>query len=280
MNFFSIETGNLKVDGGAMFGVVPKILWQKVYPADENNLCTCAIRSLLIDTGTKKILVDTGIGDKQDKKFFGRFSPSANDTLKKSLDKIGYSFDDITDVVLTHLHFDHCGGCVKYNENGLLEIAFKNALYWCSRQQWDWAKKPNKKEKASYLDENILPIEESGRLKLIEKNTEIYPGIFLKILYGHTEGLLSLLIKTPKNTLSFPGDLMPAAAYISLPYIAGYDIRPLETLKEKEALLRDAVENNHILFFQHDLYNECCTVQNVEKGIRMKESFRLTDIEF
>lgn len=278
MKLYPIETGNLKLDGGAMFGVVPKVIWQKKYPADKNNLCNWAMRSLLIVDGDRKILIDNGIGDKQDEKFFKHYYLNGDDTLEKSLAKYSYTPDDITDVVLSHLHFDHCGGGVKYNEDKTrLELVFKNATYWTSEQQWNWANNPNRRERASFLKENILPMQETGNLRLIKKSTEIFPDFYVELFYGHTEGQVIPFIKINKHTLVFMADLLPSTAHIPLPYVMSYDIYPLISINEKEKFLNEAVENNYILFFEHDLYNECCTVCNTDKGIRLKEAFTLKE---
>jgi glyoxylase-like metal-dependent hydrolase (beta-lactamase superfamily II) len=279
MKLYSIETGNFKLDGGAMFGVVPKVMWQKVYPADENNLCNWAMRCLLIDTGERKILVDNGIGDKQDEKFLRNYYLNGDDSLEKSLKKFGYDFKDITDVILTHLHFDHCGGSVKYNEvKSKLVLAFPNAWYWCSEQHWDWATNPNNREKASFLKENILPIKDYGKLKLINKDTEIYPGITLKLFFGHTEGQVIPYINTGKKTIIYCADLIPASAHIPIPYVMSYDTRPLITMREKEEFLKEAVDKAYVLFFEHDLYNECCTLQHTDKGVRVLNTYKLAEI--
>jgi len=276
MKIFPIETGNLMMDGGAMFGVVPKVIWQKIYPVDENNLCNWAMRCLLVDTGQRVLLLDNGIGDKQDEKFLSKYYLNGDDTLEKSLAKFGYEFSDITDVILSHLHFDHCGGSIKYNEGRTeLELAFPKAVYWISKQQWDLALNPNKREKASFLPENFLLIKEKGMLKLIEKDTEIYPGIRFKLYHGHTDGQMITFIKHKGKTIVYMADLLPSVAHIPLPYILSYDTKPLITLKEKENFLNEAVDNGYILFFEHDLYHECCTVQHTEKGVRVKDTFKL-----
>jgi glyoxylase-like metal-dependent hydrolase (beta-lactamase superfamily II) len=279
MKLFPIETGNLKLDGGAMFGVVPKVMWQKMYPCDENNLCNWAMRCLLIDTGDRLILLDNGMGDKQDEKFFKNYYLNGDDTLEKSLAKYGYSASDITDVILSHLHFDHCGGSVKYNHDRTkLELAFPNAIYWAGKQQWDWAVNPNNREKASFLPENILPIKELGALKLIETDTEIYEGIKIRLYHGHTEGQMITFVENQGKTIVYMADLLPAVAHLPLPYIMSYDTKPLITLKEKEVFLNEAADKGYILFFEHDLYNECCTVQHTEKGVRVKGTFKLSEI--
>lgn len=279
MKLYSIETVNCKLDGGAVFGVVPKVIWQKVYPADENNHCIWAMRCLLVVNDDKRILIDNGIGDKQDEKFFMHYFLNGNDTLKNSLNKYGFTEDEITDVVLTHLHFDHCGGGIKYNiEKTELELVFKNANYWVSKQQWEWAIKPNRKEKASFFKENILPIKEKGRLKLIEKDMELFPYFYIKLFYGHTEGLVVPLIKYKDKTIVYMSDLLPTTAHIPVAYIMSYDVRPLVTLKEKEQFLGEAAENEYILFLEHDGYNECCTVRNTEKGVRLKKTFKFSEV--
>jgi len=276
MKLFPIHITNFKIDGGAMFGVVPKVLWQNKYPADENNLCNWALRSLLVDTGERVILIDNGYGDKQDKKFFSHVYLNGGDGLEGALKKHGYSFDDITDMVLTHLHSDHCGGGVKFNDDRTgYELTFKNATYWVSKSHWDWAMNPNKQEGASFLKENLLPMLESGKLKFIENNTDLYPGINLRLYNGHTIGQIIPFINTGKKTVVFVADLIPSTAHIPLVWNMAYDIRPMDMLQEKEDFLIEAADKNYTLFFQHDLYNECCTVQHTEKGIRVKETFKL-----
>jgi glyoxylase-like metal-dependent hydrolase (beta-lactamase superfamily II) len=276
MKLYSIETGNLKLDGGAMFGVVPKVLWSKVYPADENNLCNWAMRCLLVVDGDRKILIDNGIGDKQDWNFLRHYYLNGEDTLEKSLEKAGYAKEDITDVILTHLHFDHCGGSVVWNhERTGYNLAFPNATYWVSRQQYQWAVEPNHRESASYLKENILPIEESGHLKLIEEEGEILPNITIKFYHGHTEGQAIPHINYNGKTVVFMADLLPSTAHVPMPWIMGYDTRPLITLDDKTRFYKEALENDYILFLEHDLYHECCTIHQTEKGIKVKEAFEL-----
>lgn len=277
MKIYSIETGNFKLDGGAMFGVVPKSLWQKKYPCDENNLCNWAMRSLLIVDENRKILIDNGIGDKQDEKFLKHYYLNGDASLEKSLAIHGFSRNDITDVILTHLHFDHCGGSIKYAKNNLdYKLAFKNAIYWISKQQYNWAINPNRRESASFLKENILPIEEKGQLNFIEKEGEILPNIDIKLFDGHTEGQVIPYINYYGKTIAFMADLLPSTAHISMPWIMAYDTRPLITLKDKERFYKDALEKDITLFFEHDLYNECCTLENSEKGVRLKETFPLS----
>jgi len=280
MKLFAIETGNLKLDGGAMFGVVPKVMWNKVYPADENNLCNWSMRCLLIEDGERLILIDNGIGDKQDENFLKHYYLNGDDTLEKSLAKLGYSPDDITDNILTHLHFDHCGGSIKYDENGTLVPTFKNATYWVSKDQFEWATKPNRREKASFLKENILPIHESGQLKLIEEEGEILPNVYAKIFNGHTQGQIIPHIKVNGKTVVFMADLMPASVHIPMPWIIAYDTKPLVSLKDKERFFKEALEEDTVLFFEHDIYNECCTIEMTEKGVKVKETFKLSEINF
>jgi len=276
MNLFAIETGNLKLDGGAMFGVVPKTLWSKAYPADENNLCNWAMRCLLIVDEDRKILIDNGIGDKQDWNFLRHYYLNGEDTLEGSLAKAGCTKDDITDVILTHLHFDHCGGSVVWNHQRTgYKLAFPNAAYWVSRQQYRWAVESNHRESASYLKENILPIEESGHLKLIEEEGDILPDITIKLYHGHTEGQAIPHINYHGRTVVFVADLLPSAAHVPMPWIMAYDTRPLETLKDKERFYKEAVENDYILFLEHDLYNECCTLEMTDKGVRVKDKFNI-----
>lgn len=280
MKLYSIETGNLKLDGGAMFGVVPKVMWNKKYPADDNNLCNWAMRCLLIVDGDRKILIDNGIGDKQDEKFLKHYYLNGDFSLEKSLAKYGFSTDDITDMVLTHLHFDHCGGSIKYNEEGQLVPAFKNATYWTTKTQFEWATNPNRREKASYLKENILPIHESGQLNLIEEEGEFIPNVYAKIFNGHTDGQLIPHIQMNGKTIAFMADLLPSTAHVPMPWVMAYDTKPLMTLKDKERFYKEALEENVILFFEHDLYNECCSIEMTEKGVMVKEIFKLETLNY
>lgn len=274
-----INTGNLKLDGGAMFGVVPKVMWSKIYPCDENNLCNWSMRCLLVEDGDRRFLIDCGIGDKQSEKFLSNYYLNGEDSLDKSLAAVGLTADDITDVILTHLHFDHAGGAVKWNADRTgYEPAFKNAVYWTSRQQWDWAVDPNNREKASFLKENILPLMEHGKVSLVDKDTEIYPGILLKLFFGHTAGQVIPHISYGDRTIVYMADLLPAAAHVPLPYVMAYDTQPLVTLAEKEDFMKVAVEKEYILFLEHDLYNECCTVQNTDKGVRVRDKFPLAAV--
>lgn len=276
MKLFPIHITNFKIDGGAMFGVVPKVMWQTKYPADENNLCNWALRSLLIDTGERVVLIDNGYGDKQDEKYFSHVYLNGGDGLEGAFKKHGYTFNDVTDVILTHLHADHCGGGVKFNtDRSGYELTFKNATYWVSKPHWEWAMNPNKQEGAAFLKENIIPMMESGKLKFVEKDMELYPGINLRLYNGHTVGQIIPFINTGKKTVVFVADLIPSTAHIPLVWNMAYDVRPMDMLQEKEDFLNEAVKNNYTLFFQHDLYNECCTVQQTGKGVRVKETFKL-----
>jgi glyoxylase-like metal-dependent hydrolase (beta-lactamase superfamily II) len=279
MNLYSINTGYFKLDGGAMFGVVPKSIWQKLNTPDENNMCNWAMRCLLIEDGERLILVDNGMGNKQDEKFFSYYFLNGEDTLEKSLAKYGFKKDDITDVFLTHLHFDHCGGSIE-KLNDKLVPAFRNAIYWSNKSHWQWAVEPNDREKASFLKENILPIQESGQLKFIEviDGVAFSENIKVRFMFGHTEAMMLPQINYEDKTIVFMADLLPSIAHIPLPYVMGYDTRPLETLKEKRAFLTEAQQENYILFFEHDAVNECCTLQLTEKGIRSKGVFKLSDI--
>ncbi len=278
MELHKIETGNFKLDGGAMFGVVPKVIWNDLYPADENNLCNWALRCLLIVEGDRKILIDNGIGEKQDDKFLKHYHLNGDATLKDSLAKLGYTTDDITDMVLTHLHFDHCGGSIKKTGDDTFEPTFKNATYWISKGQWDWATHPNRREKASFLKENIFPIEESGQLKLVEEEGELFPNFIIKFFNGHTNGQIIPHINYNGRTIVFMADLLPSTAHVPMPYIMAYDTRPLITLKEKEKFFNEAVENDYVLFFEHDIYYECCTLKMTDKGPRVNETFYLKNI--
>ena len=278
MNLYSINTGYFKLDGGAMFGVVPKSIWNKLNPADDNNMCSWALRCLLIEDGNKLILVDNGMGDKQDAKFLSHYYLHGDDTLDKSLAAHGFHRDDITDMFLTHLHFDHCGGSIK-REGDELAPAFKNATYWSNKRHWKWAIEPNEREKASFLKENILPIQESGQLKFIETNSAELPvEIEIRQAYGHTDSMMLPQVRYKGKTIIFMADLIPSVAHIPLPYVMGYDMFPLTTLNEKKSFLTIAQQNDFILFFEHDPHIECCNLQLTDKGIRQKDTFKLTDI--
>ncbi|MCZ4244208.1 MBL fold metallo-hydrolase [Pedobacter punctiformis] len=276
MKLHTINTGLFKLDGGAMFGVVPKAIWQKTNPADGNNLCTWAMRCLLIEDGNKLILVDTGIGDKQNEKFFSHYYLHGDDTMEKSLAALGFNSADITDVFLTHLHFDHVGGAIKREGEKLLP-AFKNASYWSNEKHWQWAVEPNAREKASFLKDNILPIQESGQLKFVEEKEDLewQPNINISFAYGHTDAMMLPKINYKGKTIVYMADLLPSVGHLPLPYVMAYDMFPLKTLTEKKSFLEEAVVNDYILYLEHDSVNECCTLQQTEKGIRVAETFNL-----
>ena len=311
MNLYTINTGYFKLDGGAMFGVVPKSIWNKLNPADENNMCSWALRCLLIEDEGKLILIDNGMGDKQDARFFGHYYLHGDDTLDKSLAQHGFTKDDITDVFLTHLHFDHCGGSI-VKEGERLVPAFKNATYWSNERHWAWATKPNDREKASFLKENILPIQESGQLKflnVIRESSVVSIGagegasltsddspltihdsrltthhspltthFSFFTVNGHTDAMMLPKINYNGKTIVFMADLLPSAAHIPLPYVMAYDMFPLTTLHEKKLFLAEAQQNDYVLFFEHDHLIECCNLQMTEKGIRVNETFKLSDL--
>lgn len=278
MKIVSLETGNLKLDGGAMFGVVPKVLWEKVYPADEKNLCNLAMRSLLIVEGDRRILIDTGIGDKQDATFLGYYYLNGDDTLENSLMQNGLTPADITDVILTHLHFDHVGGAVKRTAEGLLLPAFPNASYYVSRQQWDWATMPNNREKASFLPENFLPLQEHDCITFIEERDNSLPNIELRLFNGHTTGQIVPFIDYNGQTIVYAADLIPLASQVPIAWLCAYDIRPLVSMDEKEQFLKESISNNYALFFEHDIYQECCTLKQTAKGVRVEKGFALSQL--
>jgi glyoxylase-like metal-dependent hydrolase (beta-lactamase superfamily II) len=282
MKIYPLNTGNFKLDGGAMFGVVPKSIWQKTNPADENNMCSWAMRCMLIEDGDRLMLVDAGIGDKQSEKFFSHYYMYGNDSLHGNLDKLGFTPDDITDVFMTHLHFDHCGGAIQRTKDGEhFEPVFKNANFWSNDRHWTWATEPNPREKASFLTENILPIHESGQLKMIERKADLTENVFtnMDVLFvdGHTDSMMIPHIRYKGKTIAFMADLLPSVGHIPLAYVMGYDTRPLLTLTEKEKFLRRAVEEEFILFLEHDSVNECCTLQMTEKGVRLKDTFSFNE---
>jgi glyoxylase-like metal-dependent hydrolase (beta-lactamase superfamily II) len=284
MKLYPIEAGNFKLDGGAMFGVVPKPIWNKTNPADENNLIDIAARCLLVEDGNRLILIDTGMGDKQSEKFFGYYSLWGDHSIDKSLAKYGFHRDDITDVFMTHLHFDHCGGSVQWNKDRTgYEPAFKNAKFWSNENHWEWATKPNAREKASFLSENILPMQESGQLQFVKRpegdflqQSELGFGIFFAD--GHTEKMMIPQIQYQNKTICFMADLLPTAGHLPLPYVMGYDTRPLLTLPEKAKFLTAAANNNYYLFLEHDAHNEIITVENTDRGVRLKEVFSCNEI--
>jgi len=279
MNLYTIDTGFFKLDGGAMFGVVPKSIWNKTNPADENNLCTWALRLLLIEDGNRLILIDTGIGNKQDEKFFSHYYLHGDATIDSSLAKNGFDRDDITDVFLTHLHFDHVGGAIARDGDQLVP-AFKNATYWSNPKHWDWATNPNEREKASFLKENILPIQESGQLKFVEtgQSVKFMDNFDIRFVSGHTESMMLPLISYKGRKILYVADLLPSVGHLPIPYVMAYDMFPLTTLNEKKIFLKEALENDYILYFEHDPLNECCTLQQTEKGIRVKDIFRLDEL--
>ena len=278
MKLYTINTGYFKLDGGAMFGVVPKSMWNKLNPADENNMCTWALRCLLIEDGGRLMLVDNGIGDKQDAKFMGHYYLHGDDTLDKSLATHGLNRDDITDIFLTHLHFDHCGGSIK-KEGDKFVPAFKNAIYWSNERHWNWATAPNEREKASFLKENILPIQESGQLKFVENSlSDLMGNIEIVQAFGHTDAMMLPKVQYKGKSIVFMADLLPSAAHIPIPFIMGYDMFPLTTLIEKKSFLKEAQENDYVLFFEHDPLIECCSLQLTEKGVRPKDYFNLSEL--
>lgn len=278
MKLYSINTGYFKLDGGAMFSVVPKSIWNRTNPADSNNMIDLAMRALLIEDGNKLILIDNGCGTKQDAKFFSYYYLHGDDTLEKSLAKHGFTPDDITDAFLSHLHFDHCGGGVKYNaDRTKYELTFKNATYWSNEKHWNWAMHPNKREGASFLKENFFPIQHSGQLKWTTEEAELFPEFTIMYSNGHTDAMMHPHIKYKGKTVVYVADLIPTTGHIPVPYIMGYDVRPLSTMEEKEKFLNKAAEDEYVLFFEHDPKNECCTLQKTEKGVRLKETFSLSE---
>jgi len=297
MKLYTINTGYFKLDGGAMFGVVPKSIWNKINPADENNLCSWALRCMLIEDDDHLILIDNGNGDKQEAKFFSHYHLHGDDTLEKSLAKYGFRKDDITDVILTHLHFDHCGGSIKKDGDKLVPN-FPNATFWSNEEHWKWATEPNEREKASFLKENILPIKDSGKLKFVEHwfdkrsnspgwhttvdgllpSVKFSENISVRFVYGHTQAMMLPQIKYKGKTVVFVADLLPSAGHIPLPYVMGYDMFPMTTLNEKKSFLKEALEGDYILFFEHDPTHECCNLHQTERGIRPKDYFKLEEI--
>jgi glyoxylase-like metal-dependent hydrolase (beta-lactamase superfamily II) len=279
MELFTVDTGFFKLDGGAMFGVVPKSIWSRTNPSDENNLCPWAMRCLLVSDGNRLVLIDNGIGDKQDARFFSHYYLHGDASLAKSLQHLGVHPTDITDVFLTHLHFDHCGGSVKYGSHGQYELTFPRATYWTNEDHWNWATVPNPREKASFLEENILPLQEHGALKYLDLATKsLFPGFDFLTMDGHTDKQMLPKIQYKGRTLVFMADLLPSVGHIPLPYVMGYDTRPLLTIQEKQLFLEVAAREQYVLFLEHDSVNECCTVKMTEKGVRVDQTFRLDEL--
>lgn len=279
MKIHAIDTGLFKLDGGAMFGVVPKTIWNKINPADANNLCTWAMRCMLIEDGNRLILIDNGIGNKQDEKFFGHYDLDRTHSLELSLNKLGFTFSDVTDMVLTHLHFDHCGGSIVRTAENSYQTAFPNATYYVAANQWETAVNPNPREKASFLKENILPIQESGQLKLLtSESSNIHDNIRMRFVNGHTDSMMLPEITVNGHTIVFMADLMPSVGHIKPAWVMAYDVRPLDTMKEREAFNQEAIDKNFVLFFEHDHVNECATLHMTEKGIVVKETFSLNSL--
>ena len=282
MNLYPVNAGNFKLDGGAMFGAVPKTIWNKTNPADQNNLIDIAARCLLIEDGKRLILIDSGMGNKQSEKFFSYYSLWGEDTLERSIKKVGFSVDDVTDVFFTHLHFDHCGGAVKRCGSGF-EPVFKNAIYWTNKKHWDWAINPNKREVASFLKENLLPIEETGGLNFIptsRRQFSFVDELGFEVFYadGHTEKQMLPIISHKGQKIAFAGDLIPTAGHVPLPYVMGYDVRPLTTLKEKDLFLNYAADNNVLLLLEHDSVNEAISLKRTEKGVRVNQTLKCDEI--
>lgn len=279
MKLHSIDCGNMMVDGGALFGVIPKTMWSKLYEADENNLCNIKMRSLVIEIEDKIILIDTGTGQKQDDRFFKYHYLNGEGELIKSLNKAGFKPEDITDIIHTHLHFDHCGGSLKTNDAGAIIPAFPNAKLWVSKTQWDWAIHPNQREAPAYPQENILPMHDSGKLNFIDEEIELLPNVFILFANGHTRGQIIPVINYNGKQIIYCADLIPTMANVPLSFISAYDLFQLDVLNEKEKLLEMAADKEMILFFEHDIDTECCTVEKTDKGIKVKEHFNLDTIK-
>jgi len=280
MKLTAIDTGFFKLDGGAMFGVVPKSIWHKLNPADENNMCNWAMRCLLVEDGNRLVLIDTGIGTKQDPRFFSYYYLSGDASLQSSIEKAGYSIDEVTDVVLTHLHFDHVGGAVQAVpfRIDVYEPTFKNATYHVNGRQWDWAVAPNAREKASFLKENFIPLEASGQLNKLADDAVLFPGFEMLYVNGHTEGMLLPKIDYKGHTILYMADLVPSAGHVAVNYVMSYDVRPLVTMEEKNAILRAAEEDQWVLMFEHDPVNECGLLARTERGIRLERTFALSEL--
>ena len=279
MELFTVDTGFFKLDGGAMFGVVPKSIWSRTNPSDENNLCPWAMRCLLVSDGNRLVLIDTGIGDKQDARFFSHYYLHGDASLTKSLQQLGVHPTDITDVFLTHLHFDHCGGSVKYGSHGQYELTFPRATYWTNEDHWNWATVPNPREKASFLEENILPLQEHGVLNYLDLGTKsLFPEVDFLTMDGHTDKQMLPKMQYKGHTLVYMADLLPSVGHIPLAYVMGYDTRPLLTLQEKQEFLELAARDQYVLFLEHDSVHECCTVKMTEKGVRLDQTFRLDEL--
>ncbi len=278
MQLYSINTGHFKLDGGAMFGVVPKSLWQNKYPVDENNMCPWAMRCLLVEEGNRLVLIDNGMGNKQDAKFFSHYFMHGDDTLDKSLKNAGFHRDDITDVFLTHLHFDHCGGSIEWDHaKSGFRPAFKNATYWSNAEHWKWATDPNPRERASFLKENIIPIQESGQLKFLEGDS-LFEGFSVERMFGHTESMMLPVLTVNGRKVMFMADLLPSPVHVPIAWVMAYDTRPLITMTEKAEVLKRCVEEDRVLFFEHDFATECATLEQTEKGIRVKNVDDLKDL--
>jgi glyoxylase-like metal-dependent hydrolase (beta-lactamase superfamily II) len=279
MNLHVINTGNFKLDGGAMFGVVPKSLWQHAYPADENNMCNLSLRCLVVETEDRKIMIDAGLGTKQDERFLNFYYLNGSDSLEKSLQAEGLDRNEITDVILTHLHFDHCGGAVDYKpDTGTYKPAFPHAVYWVSKDQWEWALYPNPREKASFLKENFMPLSDHSCIRFIESNSFLSPQIEIRLFYGHTAGMAVPILHIGDNkTLVYTADLFPTAAHIPVSWVCGYDTQPLVSMKERAEFLSEACEKKYTFFFEHDIHTECLTLKRTEKGIRADKTLSLKE---
>jgi glyoxylase-like metal-dependent hydrolase (beta-lactamase superfamily II) len=277
MAIYPVIAEHWKMDGGVAFGVVPQSIWKRIAAPDGNNMIRITSRCLLVVDGKRRILFDTGMGNKQSAKYYGFRYLFGEESLEKSLNKTGFVTDDITDVVFTHLHDDHCGGAVKLNKNGEPELVFKNAMHYCSYGQWEWANHPNSREAGSYFKINFLPLKQAGKLTLIEKPGQFSEKVRLVQMNGHTHGQLIPIISENGKTFVFAADFIPTAAHIPVPFVASVDIRPLEALREKEEFLEEAAEKNYLLVFEHDYDVECCSLMRTEKGIRMEKQFLLNE---